>query len=30
LLVDGGQHLQASARDVMFTTADRLETESTP
>jgi NAD(P)-dependent dehydrogenase (short-subunit alcohol dehydrogenase family) len=28
LLVDGGQHLQASARDVMFTTSDRLESES--
>jgi hypothetical protein len=27
-LVDGGQHLQASARDVMFTTSDRLESES--
>ena len=28
LLVDGGQHLQASARDVMFTTPDRLTSDT--
>jgi len=28
LLVDGGQHLQASARDVMFTSSDRQSSDS--